>query len=201
MSAVSLVNASTLAPWVRRPRWRWSWRSPSATTSRTRPVGGRHDHEWPPQVATLSRPARKLGARIDSLCGVDRALLCEFIAWLDRLPHSGNALLVLVGVQAVARLAAAPPAGTSTSRTRASLQSLSTQERRGASAPSVIARGARRGAGRMHTGYRIELGDLPQGREALAKVDRAAIAAFGLNRLNLDHLGMLLAVLHDRFGG
>jgi hypothetical protein len=32
-------------------------------------------------------------------------------------------------------------------------------------------------------------------------VDRTSIAALGLNRLNLDHLGTLLAVLHDRFGG
>jgi integrase len=140
--------------------------------------------------------------RIESLGEVDRALVCEFIAWLDRPPHK---------------------VGTRYARWSAFKQLLAWLQRH---RPELVHPGLelpfnpfprKNAAARPRQALsRAELdavlaacaGDIEsswatfcQGREALAQVDRAAIATLGLNRLNLDHLGMLLAVLHDRFGG
>ncbi len=118
--------------------------------------------------------------RIESLGEVDRALVCEFIAWLDRPPHK---------------------VGTRYARWSAFKQLLAWLQRHrpelvhpGLELPYAVLAAC---AGDIESSWAT----FCQGREALAQVDRAAIAALGLDRLNLDHLGTLLAVLHDRFGG
>ena len=140
--------------------------------------------------------------RIESLRDVDRALIREFIAWLDRQPHR---------------------VGTRYSRWSAFKQLLAWLQRHrpelvhpelelpfnpfprknAAACPRPALSRAELDAVLAACARDIESSwaFFSAGREALAQVDRAAIAAFGLNRLNLDHLGVLLAVLHDRFGG
>ena len=154
-------------------------------------------------LAALSLRTRSWAARIESLREVDRAMLCEFIAWLDHQPHRiGTRYTSLVGVQAAARVAAASPSRAGASRTRVSIQPFPAQERRGASTRGAVTRRARRGAGRMRAGYRSRVGRPSATGERLSRRSIAPRSpAFGLNRLNLDHLGVLLAVLHDRFGG
>lgn len=140
--------------------------------------------------------------RIESLGEVDRALVREFIAWLDRPPHrvgtrysrwsTFKQLLAWLQhhrpklVHPELELPFNPfPRKNAAARPR---QALSRAE-----LDAVLAACAR-DIERSWTTF-------CEGRKALAQVDRAAIAGFGLNRLDLDHLGILLAVLHDRFGG
>ncbi len=140
--------------------------------------------------------------RIESLREVDRTLLCEFIAWLDRRPHRVGTRYscwsafkqLLAWLQRHRPELAHPelelpfnpfPRKNAAARPR---QALSRAE-----LDAVLAACAR--------DIESSWATFCEGREALANVNRAAIAGFGLNRLNLDHLGVLLAVLHDRFGG
>ncbi|MBF6571607.1 MAG: site-specific integrase [Candidatus Binataceae bacterium] len=140
--------------------------------------------------------------RIESLREVDRALVCEFIAWLDRPPHKvgtryarWSAFKQLLAwlqrhrpelVHPELELPFNPfPRKNAAARPR---QALSRAE-----LDAVLAACAR--------DIESSWATFREGREALAEVERTSIAAFGLNRLNLDHLGVLLAVLHDRFGG
>ena len=140
--------------------------------------------------------------RVESLREVDRALVCEFIAWLDRPPHKVGTryarwsafkqLLVWLQrhrpelVHPELELPFNPfPRKNAAARPR---QALSRAE-----LDAVLTACARD----IESSWAI----FCEGREALSNVNRAAIAGFGLNRLDLDHLGVLLAVLHDRFGG
>jgi hypothetical protein len=139
--------------------------------------------------------------RIDSLRQVDRALLREFIAWLDRLPYRigtrytcWSAFKQLLAwlqrhrpelVHPELELPFNPfPRKNAAARPRQALSRVELDAVLAACAQDIESSWA----------------FFREGREALAKVDRAAIAGFALNRLNLDHLGVLLAVLHDRFG-
>jgi hypothetical protein len=140
--------------------------------------------------------------RIESLGDVDRALLCEFIAWLDRQPHQVGTrysrwstfkqLLAWLQhhrpelVHPELELPFNPfPRKNAQARPRLALSRTELD--------TVLAACARDIESSWTT--------FCEGKEALAQVDRAAIAGFGLNSLDLDHLGVLLAVLHDRFGG
>ena len=140
--------------------------------------------------------------QIESLGEVDRALVGEFIAWLDRQPHrvatrysrwsTFKQLLAWLHhhrpelVHPELELPFNPfPRKNAAACPR---QALSRAE-----LDAVLAACARDIESSWTT--------FCEGKEALAQVDRAAIAGFGLNRLDLDHLGVLLAVLHDRFGG
>lgn len=141
-------------------------------------------------------------ARIESLREVDRALLCEFIAWLDRPPHQVGTRYsrwsafkqLLAWLQRHRRDLTHPdlefpfnpfPRKNAAAHPREALSR--------AELDAVLAACARD----IESSWAV----FREGREALAQVDRAAIAAFGLNQLNLDRLGVLLAVLYDRFGG
>ena|SRR6516225_732556 len=89
MSGASWSSVSISAPWVHRQRWLGSWHSRLAVIAPTRvrqygsatfASGIRH---W---LRFLSERGSWAG-RIESLSQVDRALVSEFIAWLDRPPH------------------------------------------------------------------------------------------------------------------
>lgn len=163
---------------------------------------------WSVAFAAIRRWLRFLSereawaARIESLREVDRAMLCEFIAWLNHQPHrigtrytSWSAFKQLLAwLQRHRRELTHPnlefpfnpfPRKNAAACPRAALSR--------AELDVVLAACARDIESSWTT--------FCDGREALAKVDRASLAAFGLNRLDLDHLGVLLAVLHDRFGG
>ncbi|MBE3603725.1 site-specific integrase [bacterium] len=141
-------------------------------------------------------------ARIESLREVDRALLCEFIAWLERLPHRvgtsysrwSSFKQLLAWLQRHRPELVHPelelPFNPFPRKNAAALprQALSRSE-----LDAVLAACA--------SDIESSWAMFCEGREALAQVNRSAIAAFGLNRLDLDHLGVLLAILHDRFGG
>jgi hypothetical protein len=141
-------------------------------------------------------------APIESLREADRALLCEFIAWLDSLPHRVGTRYMRWSTfkQLLAWLQRHRPELVHPELElpfnpfpRKNAAALPRQALARAELDAVLAACAQ-DIESSWTFFR-------EGREALARVDRSTIAAFGLNRLHLDHLGVLLAVLHDRFGG
>ena len=141
-------------------------------------------------------------APIQSLREVDRALLCEFIAWLDRPPH-------LVGTR-YSRWSAFKQLLAWLQRYHKELTHPDLEfpfnpfpRKNAAASPREALSRAELGTLLAACAREIESSwtKFCEGQEALGKIDRATIAAFELNRLNLDNLGVLLAVLHDRFGG
>lgn len=141
-------------------------------------------------------------ARIASLGEIDHALLCEFIAWLDRLPQRVGTRYVCWSTfkQLLAWLQRHQPGLVHPElelpfnpfpRKNAAVRPREALSR--SELDAVLAACARD----IESSWAL----FSEGRAALAKVDRTALATFGLDRLNLDHLGVLLAVLHDRFSG
>jgi hypothetical protein len=162
MSAASLVNASTLAPLG----------APSAMAMELALAFRNHLADKNTSVgATTMNGLRKWlrflaqreswAPRIDSLREVDRALLREFIAWLDRLPYRIGTRYTCWSTlkQLLAWLQRYRP---ELVHPELELPFNPFPRKNAAARPrQTLSRdGTRRGAGRMRAGYRSELGVL-----------------------------------------